>query len=108
MPQCLDPEHPGETAKDPGLRHALERDAVSLWCLTASVPRRVPVRQLKIVVYPHAMEIGGSQLIAVELAARMRERGHEVIVLCDEGPLMARLEALGLERIEIAPERRSP
>ena len=35
---------------------------------------------MRVLVYPHAMEIGGSQLNAVETGAALRDRGHEVTV----------------------------
>jgi glycosyltransferase involved in cell wall biosynthesis len=66
------------------------------------------VRRLRILVYPHAMEVGGSQLIAIELAAAVRDLGHEVIVFSENGPLVAQVEAFGLERIEVESKRRSP
>src|SRR5205807_398251 len=36
---------------------------------------------MRIIVYPHAMEIGGSQLNAIQLAGAVRDRGHEVVVV---------------------------
>nr|WP_042177649.1 glycosyltransferase family 4 protein [Kibdelosporangium sp. MJ126-NF4]CEL12736.1 glycosyl transferase, group 1 [Kibdelosporangium sp. MJ126-NF4]CTQ93496.1 glycosyl transferase, group 1 [Kibdelosporangium sp. MJ126-NF4] len=63
---------------------------------------------MRILVYPHAMEIGGSQLNAVQLAGAVRDRGHEVIVLSEPGPLVERVRELGLEHIEIPRERRNP
>ncbi|WP_225678486.1 glycosyltransferase family 4 protein [Bradyrhizobium hereditatis] len=63
---------------------------------------------MKVLVYPHSMEIGGSQLNAVQIAAAVRDRGHEVIVISDPGPLVARVRAMGLEHIEISAERRRP
>src|SRR6476661_1521389 len=43
------------------------------------------------------MEIGGSQLNAVELAARTARAGHEVVVFAPEGELVDRVVELGLE-----------
>src|SRR5260370_41388236 len=43
---------------------------------------------VKVLVYPHAMEIGGSQLNALEIAAAGRDRGHEVTVVSRPGPLL--------------------
>jgi glycosyltransferase involved in cell wall biosynthesis len=40
---------------------------------------------MKIVVYVHHMEIGGSQLNALELARETAARGHEVVVLAPPG-----------------------
>jgi glycosyltransferase involved in cell wall biosynthesis len=54
------------------------------------------------------MEIGGSQLNAVQLAGAVRDLGHEVIVLSEPGPLVERLNAMGLEHLEIPLHRRKP
>lgn len=54
---------------------------------------------MRVLVYPHAMEIGGSQLNAVDLAAAVRDRGHEVIVYSEPGPLVGRVRQHGLEHI---------
>ncbi|WP_141014144.1 glycosyltransferase family 4 protein [Nocardioides sambongensis] len=54
---------------------------------------------MRILVYPHSMEIGGSQTNAVELAAAVRDRGHEVIVYSDDGPMVERVSHLGLEHL---------
>jgi len=58
---------------------------------------------VKIVVYPHTMEVGGSQLNAIELAGAVRDRGHEVVVLSEAGPLVDIVDRLGLERIPVDP-----
>ena len=63
---------------------------------------------MRIVVYPHSMEIGGSQLNAVQLAGAVRDRGHEVIVLSEPGPLVERVRDIGLEHTEIPLHRRRP
>ncbi|HVV19469.1 MAG TPA: glycosyltransferase family 4 protein [Pseudonocardiaceae bacterium] len=60
---------------------------------------------MRIIVYPHAMEIGGSQLNAIQLAGAVRDRGHEVIVVAEPGPLVDMVRELGLEHVPI-PERR--
>jgi glycosyltransferase involved in cell wall biosynthesis len=56
---------------------------------------------MRILVYPHVMEIGGSQINAVQLAGAVRDLGHEVIVLSEPGPVVDRVLDLGLEHIEI-------
>lgn len=66
------------------------------------------MRPLSILVYPHAMEIGGSQLNAVEIAAAVRDRGHEVIVYSEDGPLVDRVEKLGLRHVVAARTRTRP
>lgn len=63
---------------------------------------------MRILVYPHTMEIGGSQLNAIQLAGAIRDRGHEVIVLSEPGPLVEYVRALGLEHLEISIDRRRP
>lgn len=62
---------------------------------------------MKILVYPHDLAIGGSQLNAVEIAAAVQERGHSVAVIGCSGQLETRIAELGLEFIELpAPGRR--
>jgi len=47
------------------------------------------------------MEIGGSQINAVQLAAAVRDLGHEVIVLSEPGPMVDCVRTLALEHLEI-------
>ncbi len=54
------------------------------------------------------MEVGGSQLNALQLAGAVSKRGHEVIVLSEPGPLVERVRRMGLEHIEIPERRRQP
>jgi phosphatidyl-myo-inositol alpha-mannosyltransferase len=61
---------------------------------------------VKVLVYPHTMEIGGSQLNAVEIAAAMRDRGHEVLVISRPGPLVDTARLLGLAHIPLDPRSR--
>jgi glycosyltransferase involved in cell wall biosynthesis len=63
---------------------------------------------LRIVVYPHAMTVGGSQLNAIELAAAVRDLGHEVAVLGEPGPLVDQVRALDLEHLPIPRDRQRP
>jgi glycosyltransferase involved in cell wall biosynthesis len=63
---------------------------------------------VKIVVYPHVLEIGGSQLNAIELAAAVRDLGHEVVVFGQPGPLMERIEELDLEFVPAPRPRGRP
>ncbi|MGI8888435.1 MAG: glycosyltransferase [Nocardioidaceae bacterium] len=60
---------------------------------------------LRILVYPHAMELGGSQLNAIEVASAIRRRGHEVVVYAPDGPLLSRVHELGLPHVP-APDSR--
>jgi phosphatidyl-myo-inositol alpha-mannosyltransferase len=55
------------------------------------------------------MEIGGSQLNAIEIAAAVRDRGHQVIVLSRAGPLVETVRRLGLAHVLLDPRaRRTP
>ncbi len=54
---------------------------------------------MRILVYPATMEIGGSTLNALELAARVQERGHEVIVYGRDDVLVGVAESMGLEHV---------
>jgi glycosyltransferase involved in cell wall biosynthesis len=63
---------------------------------------------MKVLVYPHSMEMGGSQLNAVQVAGAIRDRGNEVTIISEPGPLVARVMAMGLEHIEIPPHRARP
>lgn len=63
---------------------------------------------MKIVVYPHDLAIGGSQLNAVEIAAGIQARGHDVVVFGRPGALVDRVRELGLRFIESPDPRRRP
>ncbi|RCG31536.1 glycosyltransferase [Sphaerisporangium album] len=63
---------------------------------------------MRILVYPHAMEVGGSQLNAVELAAAVQALGHEVAVIGEPGPLVEYVTGAGLEHLPLDPGRRRP
>jgi glycosyltransferase involved in cell wall biosynthesis len=63
---------------------------------------------MKILVYPHAMEVGGSQLNAIELAGAIRDLGHRVTVVSEDGPLVQRVRAMDLPHVEIPRDRRRP
>jgi glycosyltransferase involved in cell wall biosynthesis len=78
--------------------------------VTAATGGPVAPGSLRIVVYPHTMEIGGSQLNAVELAAAVRDRGHEVLLYSPDGPLVDHARGLGLEHVRAAaaPFRPAP
>ncbi len=56
---------------------------------------REGTKGMKVLFYPHSMEVGGSQLNALQLAGAVRERGHEVIVLSEPGPLVERVRRMG-------------
>lgn len=63
---------------------------------------------LRVVVYPHSMELGGSQLNAVELAAAVRDRGHDVILYAEDGELTATVRSLGLRHVFAPPGGHRP
>lgn len=58
---------------------------------------------MRLLVAPHGLRIGGSQINAVDLAAAAAEDGHDVIVYGKPGPLVERIESRGLEFV---PARR--
>jgi glycosyltransferase involved in cell wall biosynthesis len=52
---------------------------------------------MKILVFAHSFEIGGTQVNAIELAAALRDaHGHEIVVFATPGPMVAAVEAKGL------------
>lgn len=63
---------------------------------------------MRVLVYPHDLSIGGSQLNAIELADAVGRLGHEIVVYGQPGPLADRIDALGLELIASPPARRRP
>jgi hypothetical protein len=44
---------------------------------------------MRVLVYPHLMEVGGSQHNAIELADSVAEAGHEVVLFAPRGDLCA-------------------
>lgn len=52
---------------------------------------------MNILVYPHQMVVGGSQINALELAAEVRNRGHQVTVVAPDGVLVSMVRQLGLD-----------
>lgn len=63
---------------------------------------------MRVLVLPHAAEIGGSQLNAIDLASAVRDRGHDVLVACENGPLVERVAARGLAHIQLPTGARRP
>lgn len=49
-----------------------------------------------LLVYPHDLSIGGSQINAIDLAAGVAEAGHDVVVYGVPGPLTDYIEQRGL------------
>jgi glycosyltransferase involved in cell wall biosynthesis len=57
---------------------------------------------MKVLVYPPTLELGGSQLNAIELAAALAERGHDVaVVAARPGPLAGMLADKGLRLLSL-------
>lgn len=42
---------------------------------------------MKVLVYPHKLDIGGVQIVSTELAAAVKDLGHDVVVFAPPGPL---------------------
>jgi glycosyltransferase involved in cell wall biosynthesis len=63
---------------------------------------------VRVLVYPHTLDVGGSQLNAIELAAAIRDRGHGAVVYARPGPLLDRVHELGLRFVEPPAARRRP
>lgn len=62
-----------------------------------------PPDTVRVLLYPQKLIVGGSQLVAVDMAARLRDRGHEVLVYGCDGPLRPAIEARGFE-VTLAPD----
>lgn len=54
---------------------------------------------MKVVVFPHELSIGGSQINAIDLAAVVASLGHEVIVYAPQGPLESYVSSKGLRYV---------
>lgn len=63
---------------------------------------------LRVLVYPHDLHIGGSQINAIEIAARLNRLGHECILFGRPGPLVEMATGLGLEFIASPDPGRRP
>jgi glycosyltransferase involved in cell wall biosynthesis len=51
---------------------------------------------VRVLVYPHSLAIGGSQINAIDLAAGVAEAGHQVLVYGVDGPLRSYVQERGL------------
>lgn len=60
---------------------------------------------VRVIVYPHSMEMGGSQRNAIDIASSLKARGHDVLVFSPPGPLTGLVLERGL-RHEVAPRPR--
>jgi glycosyltransferase involved in cell wall biosynthesis len=63
---------------------------------------------MKLLVAPHDLEIGGSQINAIDLAAGAAAAGHEVVVYGRPGPLVDYVDSRGLEFIASRPLKYRP
>lgn len=62
---------------------------------------------MRIYVYPHDLDLGGSQLNAIEIGAAVRDLGHDVTVYGRPGALLPRIDELGLPFVRsVEPGRR--
>lgn len=59
-------------------------------------------------MYPHVLELGGSQLNAIEIGAAVRDLGHDVIVFGQPGKLTGRIAELDLEFVPAPRPRGRP
>lgn len=63
---------------------------------------------MRILVYPHDMNMGGSQINAIEIAAEVKKMGHDVLIFGQPGALTEMVTDLGLEFIESPRVRTRP
>jgi glycosyltransferase involved in cell wall biosynthesis len=63
---------------------------------------------MNILVYPHQMILGGSQINAIELAAKIRDRGHRVTVVAPGGDLVSLVQELGLDYLPTRSDTANP
>ena len=63
---------------------------------------------MRILVAPHDLNIGGSQINAIDLAAGAAEAGHEVMVYGVPGPLVDLVRSRGLDFVAARPLRYRP
>ena len=58
---------------------------------------------MKIIVYPHDLSIGGSQINAIDLAAEIRSFGHDTLIYAIPGPLVEYVREKGLRFVPAHP-----
>lgn len=63
---------------------------------------------MRILVYPHSMELGGSQLNALDLAREYARQGHDVTLIAEPGRLRELAIGWGLPVVDIPFARRRP
>lgn len=60
------------------------------------------MKALTVVTCPHSSELGGSQIIAQQLAGQLLQQGHRVCIYSPPGPLWSLAEEMGLELVASA------
>lgn len=63
---------------------------------------------MRLLVYPHELSIGGSQINAIDLAAAAAASGHDVVVYGVPGPLVGYIAERGLSFIPAHPLKYRP
>lgn len=63
---------------------------------------------MRLLVYPHQLVMGGSQINAIELAATVRDMGHEMTIVAPDGPLKSMIADLGLDYVPTVAETYYP
>lgn len=63
---------------------------------------------MRILLYPHSMEMGGSQKNAIDLASALTGRGHDVVVLGGDGELVDIVRERGLTYVPAPTPRLRP
>lgn len=63
---------------------------------------------MRILVYPHELAMGGSQINAIDIAAATRDLGHDVVIYGQKGVLNSHIDELALEFIPSANIGRRP
>jgi glycosyltransferase involved in cell wall biosynthesis len=64
---------------------------------------------MKILVFAHRLDMGGSQMNAIELSATLRDTfGHDVVLFASPGPMVEPAVQKGLRFIAVPPQKRSP
>ena len=64
---------------------------------------------MRVLVYPRDLELGGSSINAIDLAAAIRDHGHDAMVLARPGPLAERVAASGVPLVTVpVPDRPRP
>ena len=63
---------------------------------------------VRVIVYPHSLQVGGAQRNALETAGELLVRGHDVTVFAQPGPLLDLVRELGLRHAAAPVPRRRP